>query len=124
MSIINKFKFLLSKIRVAQLSKKITLKVKIISVDLVILDALWKNGLIYGYSKVQDSCTIFLRYNLQGLGILNSIFFLKLKLTNKQVKTLITLDPNYIYLVLTNKGIFIRSINTLVKDGGKLIARL
>lgn len=114
---------MLSKIKVAQYSKKTTLKLKNLSVDLIILDVLWKKGFIYGYTKIQCSYTIFLKYSLQSLGILNSMLFLKSKLANKQLKTLITLDPNHSYLFLTNKGVSIHSTN-IAQGGVKLIARL
>jgi ribosomal protein S8 len=125
MSIINKFKFVLSKIKVAQLNKKKKIQVKIIYTELIILDALWKNGFIYGYTKkVKDNYNVFLRYSLRGLGILNSISFSKLKLNNKQLKTLIILDPNYMYLMLNNEGIVTLSRNTLAKAGGTIIVKL
>jgi hypothetical protein len=51
------------------------------------------------------------------------MLFLKSKLANKQLKTLITLDPNHSYLFLTNKGVSIHSTN-IAQGGVKLIARL
>lgn len=115
---------MLSKIRVAQFSKKMTLKLKTRPVDLILLDVLWRKGFIYGYTKIQGSSTIFLRYSLEGLGVLNSIVFLNSELTTLQIKTLIRLDPNYSYLVLTNKGIYVHSVHNSVQGGGRLIAKL
>jgi len=113
----------LSKIKVAQISKKKIIKFKVSCTDLLLLDGLWKNGFIHGYKKLRCSYIIFLRYASRGLGLLNSIIFLDSKVSNKQLKTLISLDSYYSYLVLTCKGIFIYSTSDLVKHGGKLIAK-
>lgn len=123
MLISNKFKLLLSKIRVAQHSKKKKLKLKKFSVDLLFLDVLWKNGVIYGYTKIKDSYIIFLRYSLKGV-MIDSVAFLYPRLTKKQLKTLITLNPHFSYLVLTFKGVSICSKSNLVQYGGRLIAKL
>jgi ribosomal protein S8 len=121
MSIINKLKQVLSKIKVAQCSKKVTLK--IIIVDIIILNILWTNGFIYGYHKIQDSYTIFLRYG-QGSGIFKFMIFLDYLLTKKQIKMLLLLDPHYSYLLLTNKGVVICSIGNIVHCGGVIIAKV
>lgn len=124
MLISNKFKLLLSKIRIAQCNKKKKLKLKIFSIDLILLDLLWKNGVIYGYNKKKDICIIFLRYSLRGFGMVDSVAFLYPILTKKQLKTLIILNPYYSYLILTFKGISICSKSNLVDYGGILIAKL
>jgi hypothetical protein len=89
----------------------------------LLLDVLWRNGFIYGYNKIKDNYLIFLKYDLQGWGILDSTIFLDSKLTNRQFKTLLLLDAHYSYLVLTCKGIFIYSISNSVEHAGRLIAK-
>jgi ribosomal protein S8 len=124
MSIINKLKLLLSKIRVAQFNKKKKLKLKILSVDIFLLEILWKNNFIYGYNKIQSGYFVFLRYNLQGQGILDYLLFLYSHLNNKKLKRLLLLNPNESYLVLTQRRISICSAMNAVQHGGKLIAKL
>jgi ribosomal protein S8 len=124
MSITNKLKLLLSKIKIAQFSKKKKLKLKIISVDLFLLDILWKNGFIYGYNKLKLDYFIFLRYSLQGEGILDFTTFSDQQLSSKKLKRLLLLDSNYSYLVLTSKGTSIYSTMNSVNLGGKFIAKL
>jgi len=60
---------------------------------------------------------------LRGLGLLNSLVFLNTKLTKKELKTLLILDSNFSYLVLTYKGVYIYSLANNIKYGGKLIAK-
>lgn len=120
--LINKFKLVLSKIRLAQLNKKKILQLKISSVNFVFLDLLWKHGLIFGYNKTQFCYIIFLRYSLSANGSLNSIVFFNFKLTNKEFNSLASLNPHNNYLVLTSKGISIGS--TLPISKGILIAKL
>lgn len=123
MLMINKFKSILSKIRIAQQNKKKILKLNVFNSDLLILNVLWKKGLIYGYNRKKDGYVIFLKYNLRGVGILNSLVFLDTKLTKKELKTLLILDSNFSYLVVSYEGIFIYSLATNVKYGGKLIGK-
>jgi len=125
MSIINKIKLLLAKIKIAQLSYKKFLKVSIFSMDLILLNKLWANGFIYGYSKINNLFIILLKYNLRGLGILKSIIFLNSNLSQKKLLSILKLDPFYTYVVMTTKGIMFYSINNLkVNCGGVLIAKL
>jgi len=124
MLISNQFKLLLSKIKVAQFNKKKILKLKLFSVVLPLLDILWGCGIIYGYSKIKNGYIIFLKYSLRGLGTLNSVAFFYPILTKNQLKTLLTINPHYSYLVLTCKGISIRLKKNLVQYGGILIAKL
>jgi hypothetical protein len=64
-----------------------------------------------------------LKYSLQGLGTLSSLIFLNSKFTKKKLKTLLMLDPNFNYLVLTCKGIRVYSLANTIGYGGKLIAK-
>lgn len=123
MLIINNFKLILSKIRVAQQNKKKILKLNTFDNDLIILDILWKKGFIYGYNKTKNGYIIFLKYSLQGFGVLESLIFLNSKLTKKELKTLLILDSNFSYLVLTYKGIAIYSLVSTIEHGGKIIAK-
>lgn len=121
---INKIKLILSKIKVAQLQQKKTLTYKSVLFDQVVLNVLWKNGYIYGYTKNKYSVTIFLRYSLRGTGTLNLMQIFSTKLTSKQISSLTLLDPYYSYLVFVNNKVYIRSICDLSIGGATLIAKL
>jgi ribosomal protein S8 len=102
MKIISKFKSLLSKIIVAQYTKKKNLKIKKKFLDSLFLDLLWKNGFIFGYSRIKNGYIVFLKYSLRGLSLLNSLVVLDNTINNKQFnKMLITLVPYDSYIVLT-----------------------
>jgi hypothetical protein len=115
----SKFKLLLSKIIVAQQSQKKILKLKFFCVDLIFLNFLWKNGIIYGYNKINNGYNIILNFNSASFGC-----FIHNKLTKKKIKTLIILNPNDSYIFLTYKDISIPSKKSLVSDGGLLIAKI
>jgi ribosomal protein S8 len=115
----SKFKLLLSKIVLAQQSQKFFLNLKISYVDLTFLNVLWKNGIIYGYNKINNNYNIILKYNS-----LSSGGFIHNKLTKKKLKTLITLNPNDSYIFITCKGVFIFSKKSLIMDGGILISKI
>lgn len=125
MSIINKVKLLLAKIKIAQLSYKKTLKVSILSMDLILLNKLWEFGFIYGYTKINNIFYILLKYNSKGLGLINSVIFFNVILSKKELLSALKLDPFYSYLVMTTKGIMFYSIKSLkINYGGVLIAKL
>ena len=125
MSIINKIKLLLAKIKIAQLSYKKKIKVSILSIDLILLSKLWEFGFIYGYTKINNFIYILLKYNLVGSGLINSVIFFNVILSRKELKSSLKLDPFYSYLVMTTKGIIFYSIKTLkINYGGVLIAKL
>lgn len=125
MSIINKVKLLLAKIKIAQLSYKKILKVSILSMDLILLNKLWEFGFIYGYNKINNFIYILLKYNLRGLGLINSVIFFNIILSKKALQSALKLDPLYSYLVMTTKGIMFYSIKTSeINYGGVLIAKM
>ena len=125
MSIINKVKLLLAKIKIAQLSYKKILKVSILSIDLILLNKLWEFGFIYGYSKINNFIYILLKYNLRGFGLINSVIFFNIILSKKALQDALKLDPFYSYLVMTTKGIMFYSKKTSeINHGGFLIAKL
>lgn len=125
MSIINKVKLLLAKIKIAQLSYKKILKVSILSIDLILLNKLWEFGFIYGYSKINNFIYILLKYNLRGFGLINSVIFFNIILSKKALQDALKLDPFYSYLVMTTKGIMFYSKKTSeINHGGVLIAKL
>jgi len=125
MSIINKVKLLLAKIKIAQLSYKKILKVSILSMDLILLNKLWEFGFIYGYTKINNIFYILLKYNSKGLGLINSVIFFNVILSKKELLSALKLDPFYSYLVMTTKGIMFYSIKSLkINYGGVLIAKL
>ena len=125
MSIINKVKLLLAKIKIAQLSYKKILKVSILSIDLILLNKLWEFGFIYGYNKINNFIYILLKYNLRGFGLINSVIFFNIILSKKALQDALKLDPFYSYLVMTTKGIMFYSKKTSeINHGGVLIAKL
>lgn len=115
----SKFKLLLSKIVVAQQSQKKRLKLKIFRINLIFLNALWKNGIIYGYTKIKNGYNIILKYNSASL-----CNFMYNTLTKKKLKTLTILNPNDSYIFLNSKGISIYSKKSSINSGGVLIAKI
>lgn len=115
----------MAKLKVAQDNNKKILKIKLFSTDLPLLNLLWKNGFIYGYTYSENFYFIFLKYNLKGLGLLHSTFFICAKLSKKELSNYLKLDSYYSYLVWTVEGFVLYSFkNQTVKDGGILIAKL
>ena len=115
----SKFKLLLSKIVVAQQSQKKILKIKTFHINLIFLNALWKNGVIYGYTKINNGYSLILKYNSANL-----CRFMHNKLTKKKLKTLTILNPNDSYIFLNPKGISIYSKKSSIINGGTLIAKI
>jgi ribosomal protein S8 len=110
---------LLSKIKVANQSKKKSLIIKFFSLDIFLLEVLWKNSFIKGYSKIFFGYIIFLSYNT-----VNFSRPISKVLTKKKLKILLKLNQNDSYLVLTFKKISIYSKVNLVHFGGKIVAKL
>nr|QFP99044.1 ribosomal protein S8 [Rhizaria sp.] len=122
---IHRFKLVLAKIKIAQLTYKKILKIKLFSIDLRLLNILWRNGYIYGYSKINGFYFIYLKYNLQGKGLLSSVIFLNKNLSRNQIYNLLMMDPYYCYFIMSIKGfIFVSVKNPIINCGGKLIAKL
>lgn len=125
MLIISKIKFLLAKIRWAQLSYKKFLKIKLCYLEINILKLLWKNGFIYGYNKLGNFYFIFLKYTIQGVGILNKLIFFNKFLSKKKLNNLLCLEKNSYYFIFTKSGFKIYSQkDNFFLSGGMLIARL
>ena len=123
MNSINRFKLILSKLKVAQLNRKKIIKINLFLTDLKLLNLLWKNGFIYGYCKCNNSYNIFLKYTLKGLGILNSIIFLNKKVSKKELNNILLLNSGNSYLILSLDGLKIYSGNSVVVFGGILMAK-
>jgi len=68
---------------------------------------------------MNNGYNIILKYNSVSSGC-----FIHNKLTKKQLRTLIILNPNDSYIYLTYKGIFIFSKKSLIRNGGVLIAKI
>lgn len=125
MFIINKIKFLLAKIRLAQINYKKILKIRLGYWELIIVKLLWKNGFIYGYNKLGDFYFIFLKYKISGIGILNELIFYNRFISKKQLNLLLSLEKNSYYFIFTKRGCKLYSKkNNLILLGGVLIARL
>ena len=120
----NKFKSVLSKIKIAQHNYKKILKLKFLTIDLILLNILWREGFIYGYSKIKQFYFIFLKYNLQGVGLLSFLNFMLISVTKKQLNNLKLINPHCNFLVLTNSGLRLYFHNNLVVgNGGFLLAK-
>jgi len=118
----NKIKLILGKIKIAQCNYKKVLELKILYTDLSLLNILWKQGFIYGYTKINNFYFLFLKYNLQGLGLLRSIVFVKVSISKKQLNNFRLIDPHYNYLIITTKGLLFHS-GPFIRFGGTLIAK-
>lgn len=116
---------ILSRLYVAEKKKKKLIVVYTSNGDYGLLSLLWKDGFIYGYSRIHEGkAIVFLKYFNSGSGFfLNLIFLKKRKVLLSELKNLSVLHKNYYYLVLTSKGILSgqRCVNT--NTSGFLIAR-
>ena len=125
MIFVNKLKNCLVKIKVAQYEKKKIVLVKASSVNLNLLDMLWKEGFIFGYTLTKGFYQIFLKYNSCGTGILESLLLINYNLPKNTLKKLLLLEPYTSYIVLCNTNqIQLFPSNTLLKTGGKIIAKI
>jgi len=122
---INRIKFVLAKIKVAELKYKNVVKIKIFTADSTILNILWSHGLIYGYTIIDRFHIIILKYTTQGFGIVTPIIFLSGNISKKEIQNLLILSPYSSYFVMTVKGIILCSLKkSKINNGGKLIAKL
>ena len=121
---INRFKLILAKIKIAQLHSKKTLKLKLFSIDLLLLNVLWKNGFIYGYKKEKNTYFIFLKYS-KGHSLINNIIFSNTKVSANYLNNLLKIDPYQSYFMFTSEGIFFYSLKRLIPaKGGIIFAKL
>ena len=94
-------------------------------VGLILLNVLWKEGFIYGYSQIQQFYFLFLKYNSQGIGVLSHVTFLLLPITKKQLNNCKLIDPYCNYLVFTSKGLKLYFQGGLtIYTGGLILAKL
>lgn len=122
---INRIKFVLAKIKVAELKYKKVVKIKFFTLDSIILNILWSHRLIYGYTIINRFYNIILKYTTQGFGMITPIIFLNDKVSKKKIQNLLILDSYSSYFVITIKGIILCSLKkSKIKNGGKLIAKL
>ena len=73
----NKFKSLLSQIKIAQIKRKQSVYIKLQPYFFSILNILWRNGFIYSYSQTKTQIIVFLKYNEQGIGLFKKYQFKK-----------------------------------------------
>ena len=121
-----KYKLLLSKIKIAQLENKHLFTIQYSSSDLVVLNLLWKNGLIYGYSRDESNCIIFLKYNNKGLGLFTYLSYSNELLSNNLLKNKCFLNPKARYFVFCAKKhiFYVGQDFKFFQFGGKIIAKL
>ena len=121
----NKLKAVLGHIKVAQINHKKKVILKVFSAEVNLLNTLWKNGFIYGYTKIFKTYIIFLKYNIYGIGLLTQIIFLTKVVSQKELYNLLVLDPHTSYIIITTKTInFCSFKNITVNFSGLLIAKL
>jgi hypothetical protein len=107
------------------LKYKKVVKIKIFTVDSIILNTLWSQSLIYGYTIIDKFHIIILKYTTQGFGIITPIIFLSGNVSKKEIQNLLILDSYSSYFVMTIKGIILCSLKkSKINNGGKLIAKL
>ena len=121
----NKLKDCLVKIKVAQYEKKKIVLVKVSSVNLNLLDMLWKEGFIFGYTLTNKFYQIYLKYNSCGVGVLESLLLINYTTPKNTLKKWLLLEPYTSYIVLCDKNqVQLFPSNTLLKTGGKIIAKI
>ena len=116
---------ILSKLYVAEKKKKKLTVFSFSNCNIDLLNFLWKDGFIYGYSRADGGkITVFLKYFHSGGGFFSNLIFLKKQKVSLQgLKNLSVLDKNSYYLVQTSKGILSANYCVKIGIGGYLIAR-
>lgn len=122
---INKFKCIISRLQVAQINNKKVIFIKFSKIVKTILDLLWKEGFIYGYSNYQyKSFKIFLKYSKKGFSSLKGLVFYKKLIKRTELISLTLFEKNTTLFLVTNKGIF-NSKNIIKKGlGGIILAKI
>lgn len=120
-----KIKFILSKLKVAQLKNKKVIKVNKGQVNTLILNFLWKKGLICGFTNINNlEYKIFLKYSVKGKPLLETLIFLNNPITVQDLKTLNVIEKNSNYFILNDKGIFFHQECLNKGCGGVLFAKI
>ena len=121
----NKFKSLLSQIKIAQIKRKQSVYIKLQPYFFSILNILWRNGFIYSYSQTKTQIIVFLKYNEQGIGLLKNMNLKKKEIVRlHQVNTCSVLNPNNVYILLTQSGFYLNKTCLLQKLGGFIIVKI
>jgi len=115
---------ILSKLCVAEKKKKKVIVISSSNYSRDLLNRLWKDGFIYGYSHIEGKITIFLKYFNSGSGLLSNILFFKThKISLHKLQILSSINKNSYYLVWTTSGILSHKDCLIKNIGGFLIAR-
>jgi ribosomal protein S8 len=72
-------------------------------VEVTLLDILWQKGFIHGYSIFDKYCHIFLKYNLAGYGLLESVVLVNYNLSNKELRNSFHLNYYCGYITMSSK---------------------
>ena len=114
----------LSRFYVAEKTGKKLIILNSSNCSFALLNTLWKDGFIYGYEQVKfGKINVFLKHYHSG-GFSNIIFLKKQKVSLKEIKSLLYLNKNYYYLILTSRGVLSGNQCVIKNLGGSLIARL
>ena len=118
------FKSLLSKIVIAQNKNKVRLTIKVYKKNLGLLDFLWKQGYIYGYTKVSVSCyCILLKYG-RGLHLFKNLIFMQRQLCQKDISALSFGDKNRMFFIKTTHGILAQKVCIDAGLGGSVFVKV
>jgi ribosomal protein S8 len=121
----NNLTHILSKLHVAEKKKKKMIVFSSSNCSIDLLNLLWKDGFIYGYSNIEGKIIIFLKYFNSGSGLLSNVLFLKKqKVSLHKLQTLSIINKNSYYLVWTTDGILSHKDCLIKNISGFLIARL
>jgi len=119
---VNNFKSLLSKLFIAKKQNKIKVKIYLEKKDICLLDFLWIQGFIYGYTKIDLKVyCIFLKPNVDNF-MFQDLIFLKGYVNVHKLKSLSYREKNKIFIVKTLKGVFSNKVCIKKGLGGYLLA--
>lgn len=104
---INKIKNSLSQIVIAVKLKKKIVKFKVSKYNKAILDILWIEGFIYGYSKTKKNYfKVFLKYSERGFCLLKNLVFCSKSIHYSKLTNLLNIEKNLYVFMITEKGFF------------------
>ena len=104
---INKIKNSLSQIIIAVKLKKKIIKFKASKCNQAILETLWIEGFIYGYSKSKKHYfKVFLKYSERGFCLLQNLIFCNKSIYYSKLINLLNVEKNLYVFIITEKGFF------------------
>lgn len=121
---LNGLKNIISKIVIANQKNKLGVCVSIKKNELKLIEYLWLNGFIYGYSKINHNYYyIFLKY-VKSNTIFKKVNYCNKKKSYKQLKLLNRLSKNNFCFIKTVKGIYSQKESIKKGIGGYVFAEI